>query len=267
MRGRLSGPPAHGFGNGSCLDDVGGWRRIPDISPIPERDRMVSTQPPAVDSQEIRINRLDLLETLADDLAHEIKNPLHSMVINLEVLRRRAARHEPEAGDLARYIGVLAMELERVNQRVELLLRFVRPSGPGDKATLNEIVEELQELVTLEGNHREVAVDFRLASVPTGLYLSRPAVRQALVNLVFEALSMSASSGPMVIRTERLGDAAVVTVQRAGPQEPATVENGISRLDVVRAIVETIGGSVDVEMPADGNDGWTVSLIFPPGSG
>jgi signal transduction histidine kinase len=249
------------------LDAVGGWRRILDISPIPEHDRMVSTQPPAVDSHEIRINRLDLLETLADDLAHEIKNPLHSMVINLEVLRRRAARHEPEDGDLARYIGVLALELERVNQRVELLLRFVRPAGPGDKATLNEIVEELQDLVTLEGSHREVAVEFRLASVPTGLYLSRPAVRQALVNLVFEALSMNASAGPIVVRTERQGNAAVITVQRVGPLEPTTAGNGTSRLDVVRAIVESIGGTVDVETTAGGGDGWSVSLVFPQGSG
>ena len=38
-------------------------------------------------SFDLHASRYALLSRLADDLAHEIKNPLHSMVINLEVLR------------------------------------------------------------------------------------------------------------------------------------------------------------------------------------
>jgi len=74
----------------------------------------------------LRANKLDLLERLADGLAHEIKNPLHSMVINLEVLKRRVARAD-SPDEVQRYIGVLAGELERVNRRIELLLRLSRP--------------------------------------------------------------------------------------------------------------------------------------------
>ena len=55
----------------------------------------------------LRANKLDLLERLADDLAHEIKNPLHSMVINLEVLKRRVARAD-SPDEVQRYIVVLA---------------------------------------------------------------------------------------------------------------------------------------------------------------
>ena len=58
----------------------------------------VSTENPVADQGTIRENKLELVERLADDLAHEIKNPLHSMVINLEVLRRRLTRLELEPG-------------------------------------------------------------------------------------------------------------------------------------------------------------------------
>src|SRR5690606_30390207 len=64
--------------------------------------RCVNPDDPAATPMMIRDNKLALVERLADDLAHEIKNPLHAMVINLEVLRRRiAARHGFERGTAA----------------------------------------------------------------------------------------------------------------------------------------------------------------------
>jgi signal transduction histidine kinase len=100
----------------------------------------VSSKHRVADQETIRENKLALVERLADDLAHEIKNPLHSMVINLEVLRRRIARLEGDSNeDLLRYAGVLNAELERVSRRVELLLRLVRPNRESeDEATLAE---------------------------------------------------------------------------------------------------------------------------------
>src|SRR5687768_15352006 len=104
---------------------------------------MASTQTESADLQAIRANKLALVERLADDLAHEIKNPLHSMVINLEVLRRRIARlAETDQGELLRYAGVVGGELDRVTRRIDLLLRLVRPER-GELTTLGETVGEM----------------------------------------------------------------------------------------------------------------------------
>ena len=51
----------------------------------------------ALTDEQIRANRYELVSGLADDLAHEIRNPLHAIVINLEVLRLRVTRGDAPA--------------------------------------------------------------------------------------------------------------------------------------------------------------------------
>ncbi|NIP60786.1 MAG: hypothetical protein GWO00_23330, partial [Gemmatimonadetes bacterium] len=56
---------------------------------------------------------LELVSRWADDLAHEIKNPLHAMVINLELVKRRATGED--AGALIQRAEVVESELYRVH--------------------------------------------------------------------------------------------------------------------------------------------------------
>jgi signal transduction histidine kinase len=96
--------------------------------------------------------RLDVLMRLADDLAHEIKNPLHAAVINIEVLRRRLARVEG-SGEGERIAEIVATELERAGRRMELLLRLVRPERQHVRR-LDEVVSEVAEVLGLVAAHR-----------------------------------------------------------------------------------------------------------------
>src|SRR5688500_20395618 len=79
-----------------------------------------------------RANRYDVVSRLADDLAHEIKNPLNAIVVNLEVLRRKLAAGAADAA-LER-ANVVDEEIARVHTLVDQLLQLVRPprgaSGP-----------------------------------------------------------------------------------------------------------------------------------------
>jgi hypothetical protein len=70
-------------------------------------------------------NRLDLVSRWSDDLAHEIKNPLHAMVINLELVKRRAGDADPSP--LIERAEVVESELHRVHGLVDSLLKLVRP--------------------------------------------------------------------------------------------------------------------------------------------
>ena len=205
------------------------------------------------DPLQVRANKLDLLERLADALAHEIKNPLHSMVINLEVLKRRLSRPPGEGGDVLRYATVLGQELERVNQRIELLLRLSRPDRGGpDDTTLNELVEEVMELVSLEARHREAHVEYQRGAQMVRVRLGRQAARQIILNLMLDALD-GLSAGQTLHIAIHAGDGRAVLTVTGAPSA-----DGGERLAVAAALAEAVGGRVDAE-------GGERTLVLPSG--
>lgn len=197
------------------------------------------------DPLQVRANKLDLLERLADALAHEIKNPLHSMVINLEVLKRRLARLPGDAGaDVLRYATVLGEELERVNQRIELLLRLSRPERAGaEETTLDELLDEVMELVSLEARHREARVEYQRSERMARVRLGRQAARQIILNLVLDALDSLQGGDTLRIVVREEDGRAVMTV--TGPPS----SEGGERLAVAAALAEAVGGRVDTDGP------------------
>jgi signal transduction histidine kinase len=205
----------------------------------------------AADPTAVRANKLDLLERLADALAHEIKNPLHSMVINLEVLKRRLSRANGEGSDLLRYATVLGEELDRVHRRIELLLRLSRPERGGtDDTTLDELVDEVMELVNVEARQRDARVEYERGTHMARVRLGRQQARQIILNLVLDALDGVAAGDTLrvAVRVEG-GHAELVVV--GGPSS-----DGGERLAVAAALAEAAGGRLDV-------DGATRTLALP----
>jgi signal transduction histidine kinase len=193
----------------------------------------------------VRANKLDLLERLADDLAHEIKNPLHSMVINLEVLKRRVARVAGESEDLQRYFGVLSGELERVNRRIELLLRLSRPGRGAETTTLRDLAEELMELVQLEARHREASVDFQPGEGAPRVFLPREPARQVILNLILDALDGAGPGATLRIALDSADGSARLAVEAAGGDPAEAPADSPSRLAVARHLAERMGARVD----------------------
>ena len=188
----------------------------------------------------LRANKLDLLERLADDLAHEIKNPLHSMVINLEVLKRRIARAD-SADDVQRYIGVLAGELERVNRRIELLLRLSRPGRGPESTTLNELTEELMELIQLEARHADAQVEYLPEGAPARVFVPREPTRQAILNLVLEVIDHMQRGGTLRIAISERDGRALLAVADSAAAVPAI------QADPGTRVAAAVDGRVEVD--------------------
>jgi len=235
---------------------------------LQEQEQDVTADAQATDALLVRASKLDLLERLADDLAHEIKNPLHSMVINLEVLRRRVARRDAdEQSDLQRYIGVLSTELERVNRRIELLLRMARPARSAEPATPDELVEEIMELLQLEGRKHEVEVRFEPAPQMARLNVPRAEVRQVLLDLVLEALDRIGQGGTLVLRTGPADGGVGIFLHASGgdgaPLSLASDTAGEERLAASRLVAERFGGRLHASPGADGAEGFGLVFSLP----
>jgi signal transduction histidine kinase len=231
-----------------------------------EQGQPVSAEIQGADPQTVRANKLDLVERFADDLAHEIKNPLHSMVINLEVLKRRITREGGSAPEeLMRYAGVLASELERVNRRVEILLRLVRPERGTELTSITQSVDELLELLELERERRNVEISFEPAPVPVRGHIPRDAARQIVLNMLLDSLDILSPGSVLTIRTEV--EPEWIHLRMEGSRDPAAAsaadrEQSGAHLAVARTLAEVYGGRFELGTPGL-EDPFCVTLSLP----
>lgn len=216
----------------------------------------MSASEPIADPALVRANRLDLVERLADDLAHEIKNPLHSIVINLEVLKRRIGRaggSEPD--ELMRYANVLGSELDRVNRRVELLLTIVRPDHAAEPTTLRDTVEELLQVVEVERERRGIQIVFEPVATPVRPTVPPDIARQLVLDLLLPMMDSTEKGGEIVIRTAVEPGRSTLRISSAGRAGEAASD---PRVEVARAIAVDLGGELQ-----DAGDAILLSIPVP----
>ncbi|HEU4643587.1 MAG TPA: histidine kinase dimerization/phospho-acceptor domain-containing protein [Gemmatimonadaceae bacterium] len=194
-----------------------------------------------------RLLWLEALQRLADGAAHEIKNPLNGLAVNLEVVRSRAERGGADVATVARFATAAAEELQRTAALVEALLAVSRPArAPVDLWMV------LQPLVALYG---------AIAAASGGtLVLERPAESMgateadpAAVRLAMTSALAGVAYDEATVRCSlETRDGAVMMSVRGAP---ATAPAGD-----VRAVIERAG--IGVELLSDG-----LRLRFAPAGG
>jgi signal transduction histidine kinase len=149
-------------------------------------------------SFDLHASRYALVSRLADDLAHEIKNPLHSMVINLEVLRRRVAAGDTEIA-LER-AAVIDEEIQRTHRLVDLLLKLIRPERDDEHhaRSLTGALEEVLPLIALQAKLGRVPFRHDDVDVDAPVGVSHGALKFALLTVTTPILEQlrAAPDGP-----------------------------------------------------------------------
>jgi two-component system, NtrC family, C4-dicarboxylate transport sensor histidine kinase DctB len=208
---------------------------------------------------DIRANRYDVLSRLADDLAHEIKNPLNAVVVNLEVLRRRIEKGATEAA-LER-TGVIEHEVRRVHRLVEELLQLLRPakleSGP---IAVDAIIDSLSGSLHLQAKAVHVPLDWECESSLYAQVHSAP-LKFALLNLLNYAIDAEAEAGGAIsVRAHRTADEVYIVVSCSRAQ----LATDSQHIYYCRELIQTAGGTLESVAPQHGG-GSTVTLMVPPG--
>ncbi len=141
-----------------------------------------------------RAERLEALGTLAAGLAHEIRNPLNSALLKLQVLERRL-RHEGRADPLE-VVDTIRAELGRVDHLLSDFLAFAEPV-PLDVARvdLNGLLAELASNVSSSAAGLGVAVERELDPELGTIELDAVLLRSVLAGLVDNALEAMPQGG------------------------------------------------------------------------
>jgi two-component system sensor histidine kinase HydH len=109
-----------------------------------------------IELQLIRAGRLGALGELTAGIAHEIKNPLHTMKGTAEILRDAVPSDAPER----RMLDIHMEEIDRLAQTAERFLTFARPA-PSDRRPLDlrEVVQRVASLVETQASREGVTTD------------------------------------------------------------------------------------------------------------
>jgi signal transduction histidine kinase len=217
------------------------------------------------------VNRLELVARWADDLAHEIKNPFHSMVINLELVKRRAG--DPDG--LVGRAEVVESELHRVHALIDSVLKLVRPWPDSRTADPDSVMDALAPAIQARARLRRLEYAHERGGAP--LAMPPGDLAQVVLNLVDNAMDALGEGGRLLIRTGADGSDVRIEVVDDGPGmavegdpfEPGTTTRpgrpGLG-LAVCRRLVARAGGSVQAGSAAGGG-GTAIAVRIPrPGN-
>jgi signal transduction histidine kinase len=176
---------------------------------------------------EARRQRLDTFSRLAAEIAHEVRNPLGSILLNTELLEEElhACIHaSPEVKRLARAVGA---EAERLSQLTNEYLTFARlPHLAGTPQPIGAILDEVACFTRGEAARARVDVSVH-AEAEACAVVDPKLVRQLLLNLIRNAVDAMPSGGRIGLRAVRHGDRVLVDVSDTGPGVPLSLRESI----------------------------------------
>lgn len=115
------------------------------------------------DAAERHVERLWLaeLQRLADGAAHELRNALNGVAVNLEVIRSRSAREGAAAGTLGSFAGAAAEQLDQVIAMTEALVGLARPlvQPPAVGRVADQVVALLRPAAAARGGRISLVVE------------------------------------------------------------------------------------------------------------
>jgi two-component system, NtrC family, sensor histidine kinase HydH len=224
--------------------------------------------------QLVRAGRLAALGELVAGIAHEIKNPLHSLRGTAEVVDGVVPSEAPER----RMWELHRREIDRLEAVAERFLSFARPSPLERRSVdLAPVLERTRALIASQARQREVEVIVDASGVAALVEADEQQLIQVLLNISINALQALSPGGTIrfALGEERRGAACFrrITVSNDGPQIPeaelerifdpffTTKSDGVGLgLSIAARIVEQHGGTIRVVNLPGGGVAFVIAL-------
>jgi signal transduction histidine kinase len=170
--------------------------------------------------------RLAALGTLAAGLAHEVRNPLNSASLQLQVLNRRLQKHPEALEQCSPIVDVVRSEIQRLDHLVSDFLAFARPR-PLDREPhdIHGLLLKVQTLIEPEATEANVVLKLQLGCSVATAWIEPARLEQVFLNLTRNALEAMQGGGTLTLRTETAAleggePALAISVEDTGPGFP-----------------------------------------------
>jgi PAS domain S-box-containing protein len=173
--------------------------------------------------------RLAAVGRITAGVAHEVKNPLNSMRLWLENLKESLPPDRD--GATAQAVNVLDAEIDRLDAVVKRFLDFARPMDVRLEPTqLAELLREVLEVAQPQLQRAKVEVAQLLPIGIPEVFVDRDLLKQAVLNLVLNAVDAMPGGGQLQLTLSRRGEVAEITVGDTGKGIPPELRQKVFQL-------------------------------------
>ncbi len=223
---------------------------------------------------ELQKEREALVGTIATGLAHEIRNPLSTLTMNLQLLledwKDPITDREVKG---AKKLEVLLRETRRLQGVLNSFLEFAAGHQlKRERIDLNDMLAELLDFMQPQADHAKIRLKREFADIPR-LDADPRLLRQAILNILINAQEAMPTGGDVILRTSAEGGSVRLAISDNGPGIPAENMDRIFQiyfstkpsgtglgLPIARKIVEEHKGSLAVSSAPGGGTTFTLSL-------
>ena len=215
-------------------------------------------------------DRLAALGKVVSGVAHEVRNPLNSIKLTLQLLERRLKKGVPASNEVPECLE----EIDRLDAIVGRLLAFGRQTMTNRRRQeITTVVMQAIRMVKEPTQKKKILIKTRFPETEPFADIDGPQIVQVLINLLLNAVEASAEAGTVDILVESAPPYVRIDIVDKGGRIPDDVRphifdayyttkpegNGLG-LAVSREITMNHGGRLEFESKAAGT---TFSLFLP----
>lgn len=225
----------------------------------------------------IQAERLAVVGTMAAQVAHEVRNPLGSIMLNLDLLEKEYSKRDGTAisDEILALFGDIRAEIQRIKRFIEYYLKFARlPRQERHPLELNEFLDEKLSFMGGEFERAKVKVHTGFDGAVGKVNADSEQLWQATLNLIHNSMDAMPTGGELTVGTWREGGQTRIRVsdrgqgmnedqmQRVFTPFFTTKQSGTGLgLTLVRQIAVEHGGHVECESHV--GEGTTFTIFLP----